>query len=129
MKKPSADERADASRLVTVAGHIASNRRTTLPGRGRLARASAQTQNVKGSIRLSLPNCNVFLEADPLKESRGRRLNLWGDVVGSPPPPSKFQLDRPHPGGTPLIRLMVPSAPPANYSRHPDAIKLARLCR
>jgi len=42
MKKPSADERADASRLVTFRSHCL-YRRTTLPGKGRLARASAQT--------------------------------------------------------------------------------------
>ena len=62
IQKPSADERADASRLVTVAGHIA-NWRTTLPGKGRLARASAQTRNVENRIRLIGRRCKVFLEA------------------------------------------------------------------
>jgi len=33
MKKPSADERADASRLVTVAGHIAYTGEPPCPGR------------------------------------------------------------------------------------------------
>ena len=32
MKKPSTDERADASRLVTVAGHIASTGEPPYPG-------------------------------------------------------------------------------------------------
>lgn len=65
MKKPSADERADASRLVTVAGHIA-NWRTTLPGKGRLARASAQTLYVRcNSVGLALKCQEFFRRAKP----------------------------------------------------------------
>jgi len=60
MKKPSADERADASRLVTVAGHIA-NWRTTLPGKGRLARASAQTLYVRSDSVVLALKCQEVL--------------------------------------------------------------------
>ena len=78
MRKPSADERADASRLVTFRSHCL-YRRTTLPGRGRLARASAQTQNALRILRPMALDCNVLLETRLRKKLRHGDIQCRGN--------------------------------------------------